>query len=442
MASALRPIDLGVPIPSKVEVETSARGYTPPQYLTLHFTLLSKISDSGSSFLNIRCISSFTSLSLPPLSTLSIDLGRGDEATITPPERRKRPARRGRTALLLHLAGGANRPEDSHGAAGQASVKRRCQVQRGTLRRCHTCLASADDDLPWRLHLLPAVLPSLPQEVRPRHGRLHLQGQADLHRRNERARGLHQEDVGFFGAPVLRQPEERGPAASRGSSSASWPDPGQENPDHILIAALLIDRQPTLPVHSGRRGRGAEGYLTEKRIMGFLENLWDDTLAGPAPARLRKLTPPPRAVHGGGGALVTRCITVVTTTPRSALLPSTSTEPLSPDTPSADFNKLSHRKPATETSQRAEPRSPTAYDWYFLFIDSSGHAPYWYFAGRVSGPIPVTVKVVKLGGQRIRSRIGLRLCHGSESYGRSTEAFGKADRDVNAGSEDDGGRNA
>ncbi|KAK4760801.1 hypothetical protein SAY87_005694 [Trapa incisa] len=176
MASALRPIDLGVPIPSKVEVVTSARGYTPPQYLTLHFTLLSKISDSGSSFLNIHCISSFTSLSLPPLSTLSIDLGRGDEATITPPERRKRPARRGRTALLLHLAGGANRPEDSHGAAGQASVKRRCQVQRGTLRRCHTCLASADDDLPWRLHLLPAVLPSLPQEVRPRHGRLHVQG--------------------------------------------------------------------------------------------------------------------------------------------------------------------------------------------------------------------------------------------------------------------------
>ncbi|XP_039049209.1 translation initiation factor eIF-2B subunit alpha-like [Hibiscus syriacus] len=38
MAPALRPIDFGVPIPSKVEVETSGRDYTPPQYLTLLFT--------------------------------------------------------------------------------------------------------------------------------------------------------------------------------------------------------------------------------------------------------------------------------------------------------------------------------------------------------------------------------------------------------------------
>ncbi|XP_022724529.1 translation initiation factor eIF-2B subunit alpha-like [Durio zibethinus] len=43
---ALRPIDFGVPIPSKVEVETSARDYTPPQYLTLLFTDLGVLTPS------------------------------------------------------------------------------------------------------------------------------------------------------------------------------------------------------------------------------------------------------------------------------------------------------------------------------------------------------------------------------------------------------------
>ncbi|KAI3975787.1 hypothetical protein MKX01_023213 [Papaver californicum] len=38
LTPALRPIDFGVPIPSGVEVETSARDYTPPYYLTLIFT--------------------------------------------------------------------------------------------------------------------------------------------------------------------------------------------------------------------------------------------------------------------------------------------------------------------------------------------------------------------------------------------------------------------
>ncbi|XP_023000216.1 translation initiation factor eIF-2B subunit alpha-like [Cucurbita maxima] len=46
MAPALRPIDFGVPIPSKVEVEKSARDYTPPQYLTLLFTDLGVLSPS------------------------------------------------------------------------------------------------------------------------------------------------------------------------------------------------------------------------------------------------------------------------------------------------------------------------------------------------------------------------------------------------------------
>ncbi|KAM4110602.1 hypothetical protein ACJW30_05G004000 [Castanea mollissima] len=45
-APALRPIDFGVPIPSKVEVERSARIYTPPQYLTLLFTDLGVLTPS------------------------------------------------------------------------------------------------------------------------------------------------------------------------------------------------------------------------------------------------------------------------------------------------------------------------------------------------------------------------------------------------------------
>ncbi|KAI7752272.1 hypothetical protein M8C21_012785, partial [Ambrosia artemisiifolia] len=46
MVPAARPIDFGVPIPSKVEVETSARDYTPPQYLTLLFTDLGVLTPS------------------------------------------------------------------------------------------------------------------------------------------------------------------------------------------------------------------------------------------------------------------------------------------------------------------------------------------------------------------------------------------------------------
>ncbi|KAH1196238.1 hypothetical protein AAZX31_19G247200 [Glycine max] len=46
LAPALRPIDFGVPIPSKVEVERSARDYTPPQYLTLLFTDLGVLTPS------------------------------------------------------------------------------------------------------------------------------------------------------------------------------------------------------------------------------------------------------------------------------------------------------------------------------------------------------------------------------------------------------------
>ncbi|XP_074559162.1 uncharacterized protein LOC141815107 [Curcuma longa] len=43
---ALRPIDFGVPIPPDVKVETSARDYTPPQFLTLLFTGLGVLTPS------------------------------------------------------------------------------------------------------------------------------------------------------------------------------------------------------------------------------------------------------------------------------------------------------------------------------------------------------------------------------------------------------------
>ncbi|CAI0470813.1 unnamed protein product [Linum tenue] len=46
LGPALRPIEFGVPIPLKVEVETSARDYTPPQYLTLLFTDLGVLTPS------------------------------------------------------------------------------------------------------------------------------------------------------------------------------------------------------------------------------------------------------------------------------------------------------------------------------------------------------------------------------------------------------------
>ncbi|GAV86553.1 IF-2B domain-containing protein [Cephalotus follicularis] len=46
MGPALRTIDFGVPLPSKVEVETSARDYTPPKYLTLLFTDLGVLTPS------------------------------------------------------------------------------------------------------------------------------------------------------------------------------------------------------------------------------------------------------------------------------------------------------------------------------------------------------------------------------------------------------------
>ncbi|KAG6504830.1 translation initiation factor eIF-2B subunit alpha-like [Zingiber officinale] len=46
LETALRPIDFGVPVPPDVKVETSARDYTPPQFLTLLFTDLGVLTPS------------------------------------------------------------------------------------------------------------------------------------------------------------------------------------------------------------------------------------------------------------------------------------------------------------------------------------------------------------------------------------------------------------
>lgn len=46
LAPALRPIDFGVHFPPKIEIERSARDYTPPQYLTMLFTDLGVLTPS------------------------------------------------------------------------------------------------------------------------------------------------------------------------------------------------------------------------------------------------------------------------------------------------------------------------------------------------------------------------------------------------------------
>ncbi|KAK4778066.1 hypothetical protein SAY87_018253 [Trapa incisa] len=104
--------------------------------------------------------------------------------------------------------------------------------------------------------------------------------------------------------------------------------------------------------------------------MGFLENLWDEIIAGPAPVPgagwQGDLTPRPPS-HPNDNVLVTRRITIVRTTCSSALLSGTD-EPLPPEEgiPSADLKRLTRRKSAVEPSERAEPRSPTVYDWIVI----------------------------------------------------------------------------
>lgn len=129
--------------------------------------------------------------------------------------------------------------------------------------------------------------------------------------------------------------------------------------------------------------------------MGFLENLWDETLAGPPPkkglASLRKynslsaarspnhpiVTNRYHGHHDDQTVPVTRSITIIRTkslavdseSPTSS--PSTSSGPSSPFTPgrmgkSSDVKRINRKKPTFEVSEHAEATSPTVYDWIMI----------------------------------------------------------------------------
>ncbi|XP_062008794.1 dormancy-associated protein homolog 4 isoform X2 [Rosa rugosa] len=115
--------------------------------------------------------------------------------------------------------------------------------------------------------------------------------------------------------------------------------------------------------------------------MGFLDKLWDETLAGPAPesglGKLRKydsLSAPRTAtmVAADEAPVVTRSITILRThssnlgnfpadsgSPSES--PTTPGTPISPGTPTKNFRKLTRRKSSTDALRRAEPRSPTGW---------------------------------------------------------------------------------
>jgi hypothetical protein len=119
--------------------------------------------------------------------------------------------------------------------------------------------------------------------------------------------------------------------------------------------------------------------------MGFLHKLWDETLAGPAPdnglGKLRKYDSfSGRSLVADDSMIITRSITILKrssssnyrslsgdSVPASSTVPGT---PLSPGTPTTsprgDFKKLTRRKKSVTDHQRAEPRSPTVYDWIVI----------------------------------------------------------------------------
>ncbi|XP_021823517.1 dormancy-associated protein homolog 4 isoform X1 [Prunus avium] len=119
--------------------------------------------------------------------------------------------------------------------------------------------------------------------------------------------------------------------------------------------------------------------------MGFLHKLWDETLAGPAPetglGKLRKydsLSSPASPTMVCDEVPITRSITILRTTsstfgnlsPNSGSpseSPTTPGTPSSPGTPGAmNFKKLTRRKSSADALERAEPRSPTGYDWMVI----------------------------------------------------------------------------
>ncbi|KAI3980203.1 hypothetical protein MKX01_033344 [Papaver californicum] len=116
--------------------------------------------------------------------------------------------------------------------------------------------------------------------------------------------------------------------------------------------------------------------------MGLLENFWDDTLAGPRPENgLKKL----RHRYDSGplpsseDVPISRSITIPkincsnyrvseedtsSSVPSSPAGSSTRGSPLSPWTPRQDTKM--RRKSTSAALERAEPRSPTVYDWLVI----------------------------------------------------------------------------
>ncbi|XP_052176174.1 dormancy-associated protein homolog 4-like [Diospyros lotus] len=131
--------------------------------------------------------------------------------------------------------------------------------------------------------------------------------------------------------------------------------------------------------------------------MEFLNSLWDETLAGPAPspevglAKLRKYysfsgvgstTPLMNITAAPDEASISRTVTILRSSledfrhprvdldspPSSPAVPTTPTSPFSPTTPSADFERLTRRKSTPERLESEVPRtrSPTVYDWIVM----------------------------------------------------------------------------
>ncbi|PIA27574.1 hypothetical protein AQUCO_07600028v1 [Aquilegia coerulea] len=129
--------------------------------------------------------------------------------------------------------------------------------------------------------------------------------------------------------------------------------------------------------------------------MGLLDNLWDDTIAGPRPdkglGKLRKydslptnnngIIPLSVSVSEEVDVPISRSITIVKpnsnfrnfsadsgsgSVPSSPAGSSTPGSPFSPRTPRSDMKRLSRRKTISEAFERAEPRSPTVYDWVVI----------------------------------------------------------------------------
>ncbi|XP_030442794.2 dormancy-associated protein homolog 4-like [Syzygium oleosum] len=122
--------------------------------------------------------------------------------------------------------------------------------------------------------------------------------------------------------------------------------------------------------------------------MGLLHMLWDDAFAGgpPPDSGLGKLrfsaaaAPPRSAAVPRGAGLVSRRVTIVRTgspgggavCPDSVPEPPArcgssdpGTPPPSPGTQQGDFKKFTRRK-SSQALQKAEPRSPTVFDWILI----------------------------------------------------------------------------